>query len=255
MPSSEATARGGAQPFVPAAPIAARIRAVMRETGISGRQFSTLAGTGNATTARILNGDFPRVRAGVARRILAVTEEKALAAAREAPVPGRGDLADATGTRRRLQALAAEGWSAHALAERLSYASHLSITRLRDGRRKQVAASTRQAVADLYRELDGVLPPCGTRARQGGATAVRQLAAERGWAPREAWDAGEIDDPDAEPRTIGGTPTAAETAAEARFLLSYGDSEEAVAARLGITREHMRELLRRHPETDEKAAA
>lgn len=42
--------------------------------------------------------------------------------------------------------------------------------------------------------------------------------------------------------------TAAEKAAEARFLLSGGVSEALAAERVGVSPGHLRTLLRRHPE-------
>lgn len=96
-------------------------------------------------------------------------------------------LVDATGTRRRLQALMAIGWTSTALAVRGGWCSPDSL--LQYCQRTKVTARTRERVRDLYEDL------CMT---PGTSSTVRRLAARQGWAPPLAWEE-DIDDPAAAP--------------------------------------------------------
>lgn len=101
--------------------------------------------------------------------------------------PGQAWLIDGTGTQRRLQALAAAGWSIGGLSTRLGY----HRTRLEQLVRKSaVTPETAARVKDLYRELSG----------QAGTSAhARNRAAAKQWPPPAAWDDDTIEDPAAKP--------------------------------------------------------
>jgi hypothetical protein len=94
---------------------------------------------------------------------------------------------DATGTRRRIQALAAIGWSMGEQSRRLGWHESMahSLTK-----RRWVIPGTAAKVAALYDELS--MTP-GTNLR------ARNEAARKGWAVPLAWDDDEIDDPAARP--------------------------------------------------------
>ncbi len=94
---------------------------------------------------------------------------------------------DATGTRRRLQALAAVGWSLAEQSRRLGW--HES-TAHRVASRQWVWVETAEKVRGLYDEL-AMTPGTNRRARND--------AARKGWPPPLAWSDEEIDDPDATP--------------------------------------------------------
>lgn len=96
-------------------------------------------------------------------------------------------LVDATGTTRRLRALAAVGWSNSELGKRAGV-DHSTVCQWANSRRVRVA--TAATVRRLYEELS--MTP-------GPSTKVRQLAAKRGWPPPLAWDDDRIDDPAARP--------------------------------------------------------
>ncbi len=88
------------------------------------------------------------------------------------------------GTARRLQALAAIGWSVIALADQLGY--HRSgVANLQVRRRAQILRSTADRVAEVYERLSMTLGPADVR--------TRKRAARLGWAPPLAWD--DIDSP------------------------------------------------------------
>jgi transcriptional regulator with XRE-family HTH domain len=105
----------------------------------------------------------------------------------------RGDrLVDGCGVRRRLNALAAIGWSRHALAAELG-CDRSNVQKV--VRSKRSAPETVAAVRELYDRLS--MTP-------GPHAAARATAIRRGWAPPLAWDDHDIDDPTAQPSRTGG---------------------------------------------------
>ena len=117
------------------------------------------------------------------------------------PVPAPHEVGaryvDATGTRRRLQALMRIGWPQRILAARLGRSIQAVSFLLQQ---PVVTRRTRDDVRALYRELAGQLGPSRTGQR---ATAVR--AAARGFLGPAAWNDDTIDDPAALP-TVDGEP-------------------------------------------------
>ena len=146
-------------------------------------------------------------------------------------------LTDATGTRRRIQALMRCGWSMSLLATRLGQPRQVLRAKLHV--RGRVTPATAAAVRALYDELWDRPPPAGTRFERRAATMARRYATERGWVPPLAWDEDAIDDPAAVPadgweRGAGrehGTLTA-----EALDLIGFGLDERQAAERLGVSR-------------------
>jgi hypothetical protein len=112
---------------------------------------------------------------------------------------------DATGTARRLQALAAIGWPATELASRLGYTPRQARTRIADLRHPTGRAyrTTAEAVARLYNELSGT---------PGPSSSARIRAHRAGWAPPLLWDGINIDDPAARPAVDEPAPTPAQPA-------------------------------------------
>jgi hypothetical protein len=104
---------------------------------------------------------------------------------------------DATGTIRRIQALAWNGWPLTWLSGRLGGDStHARKILARAG---TVAAATERAVRALYDELWNQEPPVSTAWDRRAVAKAREHARQRGWVPPMAWDDDEIDDPDAQP--------------------------------------------------------
>ena len=200
-----AIAYGRWHPFVDAEPVRQHIRA-LGEFGIGWIRAAKLAGVSTGGVSKILYGDRPRglaptkrVRPETALKILAVEPTLANVGART-PIDG-------TGTRRRLQALVAMGWTQSELARRLD------MNRANFGRtivNALVEAGTAQATLALYDEL-WRLNPVENGVPAHRAEASRRLARERSWAPVGAWDDDQIDDPAAFPDWTGrcGTPKGA----------------------------------------------
>lgn len=111
-----------------------------------------------------------------------------------------GAVIDATGTRRRIQALAAAGWSAKAIQGHIDSVTVGALEKLRI--RTKVTAGLARAVRDFYDQVSaktaedyGVEPWLATR--------TRTYATKHQWAGPEAWDPDTIDDPDAHPDWTG----------------------------------------------------
>ncbi|MFJ3089093.1 hypothetical protein [Streptomyces sp. NPDC086838] len=111
-----------------------------------------------------------------------------------------GAIIDATGTRRRMQALAAIGWPTTSVHQHVNHITAKAVERLRANER--VTARTARAVRDLYNRVSekpaeafGVAPWVAERTR-GYARKFR-------WANPPAWDDDTIDDPKAHPEWTG----------------------------------------------------
>jgi hypothetical protein len=162
---------------------------------------------------------------------------------------------DATGTRRRLQALIAIGWPAELLAAQLGRRPN-SLCRSMSG--ESVTARTAQDVATLYERLWNRRPPRMTSEQRAAADAAQAHAAARGWLPPLAWD--DIDtDPTPPALTAGASPrnemdeiaveralagdhityddlTTVEQQEVIRRLTARGSSIRDIAAQLGTTK-------------------
>jgi len=190
---SRMIAYGRWQPYVDAGPAREHVR-TLAGAGIGWKRAAGLAGVSTGSMSKLVYGGpgnrppARRIRPETAARILAV---------RAAPEAlGGAALVDATGTRRRLQALVACGYSKSRLAERLGMLPGNFAQVMTRG---QVQAGTERAVRALYDGLWDVPPgESGHRERISVSRAGR-YARERGWAVPMAWDDEALDDPAARP--------------------------------------------------------
>jgi integrase len=170
------------EPLVPAEPIRVHLNR-LANVGIGLRHLAKLTGTSYATLSRLVWGepcrDRPptsRLRADTARRILAVQPTTRRAA---------GARIDATGTRRRLQALVALGWTPAQLARHLDR----TTASLRGTMaRTRVTVATAEQVRELYEQLSGTPPDESTPSAARDAEHARNLARQNGWPAPLAWD-------------------------------------------------------------------
>lgn len=105
---------------------------------------------------------------------------------------GTSAWAPALGTRRRLQALTAAGWSTQALAERLGVTKS-AIANLRSTTQDRVLGATAADVAALYEQCRRRTPPGRYQLR------ARRYAEARGWPTPAAWAGLDLDNPHARP--------------------------------------------------------
>ncbi|MEW5658295.1 hypothetical protein ABGT92_23615 [Streptomyces cinereoruber] len=229
---------------------------------------------------------------GDRKEINRTTETKILAA-RLAEEPAPGVYLDANGSVRRLQALAAIGYSGRVIALQIG-TTEARIHKIMGGKQRFVRHKVASRINALYVELSSKPAPPG-RSR----TRVIKHAADNGYAPPTAWDPDTIDDPDAIPEWTGHCGTdrgwwihrteripacppclaaherwrqeraglkpadwyralgqaraessnrEAALAEDGRELMRLGATYETAAARLGVTRQHLQQVLRRHPE-------
>jgi hypothetical protein len=154
---------------------------------------------------------------------------------REGRHPAR--MIDATGTARRLQALAAIGWSTTELGPHLDAHPNL-VQRWRSGNRPVNRANAIK-VAALYRELQGT---------PGPSDVTRARAQSFGWVPPHLWEDVDIDDPNARPEEAAPAPGRRSVAVLVENfddLVSKGLSEAQAAAQLGILPESIGQARKR----------
>ena len=126
-----------------------------------------------------------QIRVDLAARILALTKDS------RSPY----SQIEATGTRRRLQALVAVGWPLPELASRLGRQTG-RLLQLLSG--VTVKVHTAEQVSNLYDRIWDTAPSRDTEAQRRAFEQARVFAAEQDWLPPLAWD--DIDsDPDPDP--------------------------------------------------------
>ncbi|GAA1123691.1 hypothetical protein [Nocardiopsis composta] len=221
--------------LVDAAPAREHVRALMA-AGMGTRAIAEAAGIERKSVQRLLNGRPDRGNPPPTR----ITPQVSAALLALAPAPAAAALVDATGTKRRLQALISRGWAQAQLAARLGMAPTNFGTTLRGER---VLAGTARQVRELYDELWDVAPPETTRRERISASRARRYAAVRGWVPPMAWDDDTIEDPAAVP-DLGEEVLRREAVAEdAAELAAQGLTREQIAARLGVGRTYIDKSL------------
>jgi transcriptional regulator with XRE-family HTH domain len=147
--------------------------------------------------------------------------------------PDKAGYIDATGTRRRLQALAALGWSARAIAERFGYSE---VTVSGWFRANLVSRRTVARIRGWYDELSMTPPPTRTRAERYSVGTTRGRARAAGWHPPLAWDDDLIDDPNASPEPVIAQTAPPETRdRRVRELHRLRWSDAAIAEAVGVT--------------------
>lgn len=230
--------------------VRAHLRGLM-DAGMGRKRIASLAGVPSSTLSAILYGahsDDPthpyyrpprkQMRRRIADALLGVRLDLADRA-----------LVDATGARRRLQALVVVGWSQSRLAQMVGM-TPASLGLLIHGRRDRVLVSTAAAVQRLYDAHWAAGPVPTNRAERSGFVRVRAAAVERGWVPAMAWDDDMIDDPAAQPcmgDVITGVPA---RVADAIELLDSGEIPEQIAGRLGVTLATLTQNVRRYAPTE-----
>ena len=190
-------AYGQWQPFVDAEPARQHVLDIRTNTGMSLANLAAATNVGIGTLEHLIYGcsGYPpaaQVRPESASALLAYwpTLDDYI----------DGAVIDATGTRRRMQALSAIGWAAPAVHQRISFVNVRTIANLKG--RKLVTARLARAVRDFYQAV------CGSPAEAHGVAAVtakqaRALAQRNQWAAPSAWDDDTIDDPQAIPDWTG----------------------------------------------------
>lgn len=157
---------------------------ILRQTMTWGQIFAA-TGYDARNLQQIAGGHQDRIRRGTLVGILAIQHEP--------PAPGK--YIDATGVRRRVQALRAIGWSAKSIATAASSAE-ARIQLISSGEQPTVRYVLAEKIIRVFVDLHRTPAPPGS-----SATRTRNHANRNGWAPPGAWD--DIDDPAARPDWTG----------------------------------------------------
>jgi hypothetical protein len=190
-------AAGEWQPFMDAKPVRAHLHKLMAG-GLSLRATAALAGVPKSTLQSMMYGAPGHGRAP-SKGIDVDTGQRILALSPTLDdYPPRAWI-DATGTQRRLQALAVLGWPMTQIAPHAGMAPTYVQRILRGDR---VLASTFRAVRAAYDQLWNQQPSTETRAERISVTKTLAHARKNGWVSPLAWNDDEIDDPKARPQGV-----------------------------------------------------
>lgn len=204
----------GQKPLRDAGPVLQRLHAC-RDAGMTITAIAAAVGVSTSTVHRVLNEPGVRVRESVAQKLLSVHPSR--------PVTVVGLI-------RRVQALAALGWTTTQIAEAADVHPD-TVQAFRRGDRTEIHGNAHRLV-DAYARLSMRTPPRTNKWEKAIVTRARREAQRNGWPPPLAWDDDLIDDPAAQPDGAGYRPgTAIERVAE---LQEMGLTNEAIAARLGV---------------------
>lgn len=183
-------------------------------------------GTSHTWVARVIRGDIQRV---------AVARAGQIAATLDGHDPTDTSHVAVTGTRRRLQALHALGYTWRHLADETGY----SLTGLKGviyGREHVVEARNAQRVREVYDRLSMTIPVGSDSHARGAILKAQRNAARRGWPPPLAWDDIDRDPAPAILHTV--EPAGVDEVTVARIL---------AGERLPCTHAERLEVLRRAP--------
>jgi hypothetical protein len=223
----------------------------LQAAGISTYRVALIAGVDDWTVRAFMPSTTGRrarkhtTSAEIAAKILAVTPEQ-----------GTSCYVDGTGTRRRIQALVANGWPMRRLPEHLDLHGTY-INDLISGRQKgrPVFAATAEKIARAYEQLKDQKP-----ARHGVEAHVikrtRGLAAAKRWPTPQYWDQypDAIGDPHFE--SMYGLTRREIIAQDANLIMrTAGLDRAAAAARLGVDKSYVDHAFRDHPEYAIEVAA
>lgn len=223
----------------------------LRTNGVSHRALATASGVSRTAITAMVYGrgerghkPYPRVLTSTANKILAIKPTMDNMSA--------GRPIDATGTRRRLQALVTIGYSVTSLGERIGIqAGNMNVTM----NRAQVTVATARKVRDLYQQLWNVPNSATTWHALSAANRSRNYAKIHGWLPPMAWDDDQIDDPEYSPVLVleKGSKIEANREAfleEVEFFADAGDLIASIAGALGVSQDAVEKRLERYERLD-----
>ena len=219
----------GVEHLVYAEPLRDHVAMLMK----SGMSFKAIALTAGWASRNALADAMTRKRVTprTLARVLAVHPE----------LDNRKDAyVDATGSARRLQALAVNGWPSRNLAKQLGHKDPMTIQHVANGQTPTIRLRTKDAIRGLFDELWD---------QPGPSKRTASIAKARGWLPALAWDDDLIDRPDHQPEDVRRpirttwSGITLEDIEEARAQ-GYGTAEQ-IGWRLGVSRDTVQQILSR----------
>lgn len=208
---------------LPAKTAAAHVRRLLA-AGMSWQDVLDATGVSRGAMANLLK-DGARITITTHMRILAVPRP----AARKPSL----QHVDATGTRRRLQALLRIGWSCEELGPLLGVSASRMAQLMKA---EQVTLATRARVIAVYRRLEDTQGPSSRNVRR---------AERAGWPRPVDWDGMDIDDPTVAPDAVKRAPRPLVVAEETEFLTGMGVARHVIAEQLGLNVESLERTLAR----------
>lgn len=182
--------------LVDAGPARAHIQ-TLRAAGLSLKHVATLSGVARGTLDALVYGE-PSRQSPPTARVHSKTEQRLLAVRFEITALPMTARIVATGSRRRLQALAVLGWSIPALAARTALTERTLRATLTA---KSVSVATATEIAAHFDQLGHTQPPAGSAAERDAACVQARQARAAGWRPPQAWE-----DIDSEPEEATAEP-------------------------------------------------
>lgn len=228
-------AYGQWQPYVDADPVREHIEK-LQTFGLGWMTIAALSGVPRGSVSKLIYGDAKRGMAP-SKRVRPKTAAAILAIEPDMDVLPDGAMIEGTGTRRRLQALIANGWAQNRLAERLGM-HRTNLNKMLLGH-NYVRCGTARAVTMLYNDLWDQAPPQAEHRAKISANRARNYARDRGWPPPMAWDDDAIDDPAARAYLGAETPRDVALAENSEELVRQGFTLEQAAERLDVSRNYL----------------
>ena len=201
----------------------------LQEEGLGLKRIAELAGIAPSALAKMIHGHKGRPPS---LRITKANEAKILAVKVAPDAYADSRAVDPTGTRRRLEALIALGWTIKRLCDEHGL-DRQALDRAMV--HAPVQARTARAVRTMFEAVGDTPPPETTKWERIAASRARNLAESRGWVVPAEWDEADLDDPYAAPpeRTTGKREAA--DLDEWCFLVGGGVHPEDAARRLGVS--------------------
>lgn len=234
------SAYGRWEPYVDAEPAREHSRFLMRR-GMEIAHIAQLSGQAYCTVDHLLNGRSAQQRPPTVR-LRPATSTAILAVPADLDLIQGATKMDATGTRRRLQALVRRGWPLARLARELGMHPANFGPMMRSSR---VRADTARAVRRLYDRLWNA-DPADHGVEQRNISRATNHALARGWVPAAAWDDDTIDTPDAIFDLGAQVPRHLALAEDANWLAEeHGYSRRHAADRLGVAKNTLDQSITR----------
>jgi transcriptional regulator with XRE-family HTH domain len=202
--------------------IAAHLNTLL-DSGWTRLQIAATSGVSDRGIRNILGGQ-REVQLSTATALLTVQ-----------PLPATPRV-NATGSKRRIQALAYAGWPIKDTARAVGCSPDY-LFEILNGSVTNMLREVAEAITAYHRTLDG---------RPGPSNYTRAAARRNQWAPAAAWD--DIDDPNATPHTgpepeLGRDELAALRKADVEHLAAYGIDEDEIAERVGLAKSTVHALV------------
>ena len=220
--------QGGAT--VPAGPTRTHLAQLLAGSTLT--EVAKATGLSRGTLLRILGGDVTRVNRTTERAILTTRIDT--------------PTVSVIGTRRRLDALRAIGWTLKEISEHAGHDHGWACTVYK---RARILPATHAQVCAVYDALWNVTPPAETWSDRVSRGRAQRAAAQADWAPPLAWDDDEIDNPNARPHLGEGHNVWGSPLENVEWLAEAGEKLPGIARQLGKTEDSIKTLLWRHGRT------